>query len=216
MNTTSLRMSALRRGAAARFCALFFALLPAPAALAFTVPQTGLWETRTQSTFNGVDMMAQMRKNLDEQLRQMSPQQRAQMEPMLQQMRDSLSTVHKECITAKDADDVRTPQAWVDEMNKEDSSCRFRLVEDRGDTLRVAGDCKPTTNTDGFSGTVQGEMKTSGPRAWSMVLRGTGRYVFSEGASLPPEVKQKLVGPVNFEMKASGRWLGAQCGAVKP
>lgn len=212
-------MNVTPRQTAARRCAAAFgvcALLGAPAALALTVPQTGLWETRTQSTYNGVDVMAQMRKGVDEQLQQMSPQQRAQMGPMMQQMRDSLSEVSKECITAEDAAKARTPQAWVDEMNKDDSECRYRLIEDRDDALRVVGDCKPASDDGGFFGTVQGEMKTSGPRAWSMVMRGTGRFVLPEDAPLPPEMKQKLVGPVRFEMKSSGRWLGAQCGAVKP
>ncbi|MGE0071133.1 MAG: DUF3617 domain-containing protein [Thiomonas sp.] len=207
------RVSSCCTVAAAGVCAL----LLAPAALAFTVPEPGLWETRTQTTYNGVDLLAEMRKNVEAQLQQMNPQQRTQMGPMLQEMRDNLSGVDKECITAEDAAKARTPQAVVDEMNKEDDSgCRFSLVEDRGDTLRIRGDCKATPGQGGFVGTIQGEMKASGPRAWSMVYRGTGRMVVPEDAMLPPEVKGKLAGPVQFEMKSSGRWLGPQCGAVKP
>jgi len=201
-------MSRFRRAAAAAV-----ALALGQPALALQPPEPGLWEVRSKTLVNGQDVMAAARRNIQEQLQQMSPQERAQAKPFMDQALAALAEVRQECLGAQEiARYASNPRAWLDDLQRDSPGCKFTLTENTATTLRYTGRCKPVDG-EGFDGTVQGEMTLTSPRAWRATHTGQGVYRVADPASLPGV---DLRGTVRLDVQASGRWLRAQCGAARP
>lgn len=189
------------------------ALALAQPTLAITLPEPGLWENRSKILINGQDVMAATRKSIQQQMQQMGPQERAQAKPFMDKALAAMAEARQECLTAKEiARYGSSPRAWLDDLQRDSPGCQYTLVENSATTLRYTGRCKPVDG-EGFDGTVQGEMTMTSPRAWRATHSGQGRYLAGDAANLPGV---DLRGSVRMEMQASGRWLGAQCGTVRP
>lgn len=191
----------VHRSACAVAVAFAFVVLAAPArAQLQPAPETGLWESRHTVLVNGRDMMADLRAQQAEMLKQLPPAQRAQMEAMMKQHGASVQPVHQQCITAKDLKEWADPNARLREMEREAPQCRYEPAQVSGSTLRFKGRCQ---DPEGFTGDVGGTLAMQGPRAWTSQIVGKGRM-------------QGMPGTVEMRMEGTGRWLSAQCGAVKP
>lgn len=128
-------------------------------------------------------------KQMQDQLAGMPAGQRKQMEAMMSQSGMSAGpgqVTVKVCITPE--------QAARDEMPQSDSKCKQTRNERSGDTLRFAFTCE-----NGSTG--EGEYTFASPREHSGKLTINSVH------------KGKTV---RSEMTQSGRWLSADCGAVKP
>jgi hypothetical protein len=182
-------------------------------AQALPLPERGLWEVRSKTLVNGQDVMAAARKNVEEQLQQMPPQERAQARAFMAQALAAMADLRQECLTARDtARYGNDPRAWLDDLQRDSPGCRYTLIENTATTLRYTGRCK-AVNGEGFEGTVQGEMTMTSPRAWRATHTGQGRYTLPDASSLPGV---DMSGPIRLEVQASGRWLRAQCATAKP
>lgn len=154
-------------------------------ALAQQRPAPGLWEN-SMTMKSGPG--AEAMKQMQDQLASMPAAQRKQMEAMLSQRGMSAGpgqVTVKVCITPE--------QAARDEMPQSDSKCKQTRNERSGNTLRFAFTCE-----NGSSG--EGEYTFANPKAHS------GKLIVN---SVHNGKTQRS------EMLHTGRWLGADCGAVK-
>ncbi|CUA95987.1 DUF3617 domain-containing protein [Thiomonas bhubaneswarensis] len=191
-------------------------LLVTQAVQAMTLPEPGLWEVRSQTLINDVDIDAALRQEFQKQLQQLPAQDRAALGPALQHAIEAMSPVEKECITKEEVQSLRDPQAMLAQLQKDSPECRFKLDAVKGDTIQYSGQCAAGED-GGFTGDVHGVMTMHSSRSWSQSFEGEGRFVIPAGDMkiLGLDAK-KLRGKVRTKLTASGRWLGAQCGAVKP
>ena len=95
-------------------------------------------------------------------------------------------------------------------MQEDAPQCRCEPVAGSGSTLRFKGRCN---DADGFSGDVSGDFTLTSSKAWTGRWGGQGRMA---GADEIPGFKPAAGGQVDYRMSGSGRWLAADCGAVKP
>ncbi|MDH4465568.1 DUF3617 domain-containing protein [Acidovorax sp.] len=172
------------------------ALLPGAASLSHAQVQKmrpGLWEHSVTMKSQSGQMeaaMAQAQKSLAD----MPPAQRRQMEEMLAQQGVSLgakATTVKVCVTPEQADLDRLPPAQ--------DGCTHKLQRTSPNTLSTTFSCPAAQGRPGSSGS--GTMTMSSPTAY------TGRY----------KVETQTAGkPEQLDMEQTGRWLAADCGAIKP
>jgi hypothetical protein len=214
--TTPQPRPSARSRAATLGVALATLLLAAPASaqrLSVT-PQPGLWQVENQVSYNGVDLLAQMRAMQAEMLRQLPADQRAMAEQMLREQGEALGGSSRECLTAEQAREMADPRRLLERMNEPDEdgdlSCRYELVSVSGNTLQVRGQCEPQ---DGWNGRMQGTMTLHDARRWSSRFSGTGR-LRGEAATMPGI--PNATGPVEFVISSNGRWVTATCGDVAP
>lgn len=152
----------------------------------------GLWEHTVAMKSQSGQMeaaMAQMQKSLAS----MTPEQRKQMEQMMAQQGVSMgpkgNTV-KMCITAEQADlDNIAPQ----------EGCTQTVKRTGPNTVAMSFSCKGSQGEPPSSG--EGTMTFSGPTAY------TGNFKVKTTASGKPE---------QIDMAQTGKWLSADCGAIKP
>ena len=183
---------------------VLLAAAPAPAPAQAQKLTPGLWEhsmTMKSSDPRLAEGMARMQK----ELAAMPPEQRKQMEAMMaaQGMNMNMqagaagaggpASVAKVCLTPE--------QAARDEMPPPaEGDCKQTSTQRSGNTLRMKFACTGAGNGK-RPATGEGEYTLEGPKAHR------GRTTIDT---------QEAGKTVRMEMNHSGRWLAADCGAVKP
>jgi hypothetical protein len=170
--------------------AVLLATLSALPAAAQTL-KPGLWEITSRSAGNpqADQAMAEMRK----QLESMPPEQRKQMEAMMAgrgvQMAPGSAggMAARVCMTKDMVERNEVPQQQGD--------CRTTRQQRSGSTVSMAFACSNPPSTGDSTITI------ASPEAFSSRTRVT---TTQQGR------------PETLAMEASGKWLGADCGAVKP
>ena len=151
----------------------------------------GLWESSTKmniaSAAGGTsEAMAQMQK----EMAAMPPEQRKMVQDMMAKqgmgMGAQPSSV-RVCVSAEQAEKGTMPQ---------DGRCTQMSQQRSGNTLRMKFSCQ-------------------GPPPSS----GEGEYTFSSDKAYSGRMKMKTSDngqPVSMDMEITGRWISADCGALKP
>ncbi|MBU0745332.1 MAG: DUF3617 domain-containing protein [Gammaproteobacteria bacterium] len=171
------------------------AVLLAAAGVGHAQPQKlrpGLWEHTVSMKSQSGQMeaaMAQMQKSLAS----MTPEQRKQMEQMMAQQGVSMGPKGnsvKMCITAEQAELDNIPQQ---------EGCTQTVKRTGPNTVALTFNCKGGDGQPPTSG--EGSMTFAGPTAY------TGNF----------KVKTMSAGkPEQIDMAQAGKWLSADCGAIKP
>lgn len=172
-----------------------------------TAPTPGLWEQEFKILVNGQDLMASMAQAQEAMMKNMPPQQRAQMQAMLAQ-RGGGPGKQRECVTPKEAAELADPRKAIADSMKEQPECRTEVVSISGQTVKVKGRCE---NPEGYTGDFTGEYTLVDAKNWTYAMQGKGTM-----ASRMPGSGAKAGGPVDMSMRGQGRWLAADCGNVKP
>lgn len=167
----------------------------------------GLWEHTITMKMSGNPQVEEAMKRMQEQLANMPPEKRRQMEEMMARqggagsgitaggmagMMGGKPTTMKVCITPEQA--AREPFAAGNQGN-----CQQVSQERSGKTVKVKFSC---SREDGSTMTGEGTFTLASEK------EHTGRMVM-DGNS------RKGV-PMHMEIDQAGRWLGADCGDVKP
>jgi hypothetical protein len=162
--------------------ALCLGLVPLSAHAAGVDAKPGLWETTT------VMQHGDAGKKPD--LATLPPEQRAQLQPMLDRVSGKPVT-DRECIRSK------TLESWQDVVkeSQSDSSCRYEIVESSPKQVRMKVSCEGGATTGTMHWTVPTPDRMEA--RIEMVSRGEG-----------DERKTTVT--------TSSRWLGADCGDVAP
>jgi len=174
--------------------ALGFVLLGGPATAQKMAP--GLWENTVSMNMAGTakgsqdDAMAKMQS----QMASLPPEQRKAMEAMMAKQGVSMGAAPNSvrvCISPE--------QAARDEMPRDNSgNCKQDALNRSGNTLRFKFSC-------------------SGPPATS----GDAEYTFSSGKAYAGKMKMTQAAQGkdqarSMDMQTTGRWISADCGALKP
>jgi len=188
--------------AAAAACAAASAATPAMAQKI----APGLWEHTITMKMSGNPQMEEAMKRMQEQLANMPPEKRQQMEALMARqgggglsaggmagMMGGKPTTMKVCITPEQA--AREPFA----AGQNQGNCQQVSQERNGKTVKVKFSC---TREDGSSMTGEGNFTMASEKEHSgrMVMDGSSR----KGV------------PMHMEIDQAGRWLGSDCGDVKP
>ncbi len=181
--------------------ALAMLLLSLAGAAAAQKVTPGLWEYTATMKMQGPKIDAAMAR-MQEQMARMSPEQRQQMEQMMASrgiamgpggpaaaMSGAAPVVVKACITPE--------QAARDEVVHQEGNCKQVSSERSGRTLKFKFVCTGEREAKG-----EGEYTLESDKAVS------GRVVVDSVSSKGE--------PAHIEMTHAGRWLGADCGDVKP
>ncbi len=156
----------------------------------------GLWEIATQMQ-GGSGEMASAMAQAQKQMESMPPEQRKMMQDMMAKQGVQMGTSSgggmtvKICMTQEmvDRNEVSARQA----ANQND--CTHTNSPRVGNTMKFSFVCaKPPSSGEG-------QVTFTSPEAYSMKMTTTGT------------VRGK---PEKMEMQTTGRWLGADCGTVKP
>lgn len=171
---------------------LVAAALTAGAALAQSQMKPGLWEV-TQKMQSASGHMEQQMAQMQQQMAAMPPEQRKMMEEMMAKRGVRMGpggaggTSMKMCMTREMAERNEMP------------------TQDRGD-------CKKTVQRSG--NTVKMSFTCTNPAS-----SGEGQYTFNspESYSMKMVVNTTVQGrPETMNMDGTGKWLGADCGDIKP
>ncbi len=154
----------------------------------------GLWETEMQMGSGGPEAQAAMER-MQRAMAAMSPEQRAQMEAMMAQRGIGMGGAGGAPGTVRTC--VSAEQAARDEMTPQQGACRQTRRSREGNTVRFAFECSGARAGQG-----EGEFTLVGPhehqgRLRMSTTRGNGQ-------------------PMTMEMTMRSRWLGADCGDIKP
>ena len=160
--------------------------MPAHAADPALDVKTGLWELTSTGTTSGAPPIP------EEALARMTPEQRAKMESAMQEAigRNNQPHVSKSCITQRQLE--KAP----DFAEQHDKSCKQTVV------TRTAA-------------VVETRVECSGPQKRS----GTFRFQALSREAIRGEVSMVLSGgdkTMTSKFTLDGKWLGADCGNVKP
>ena len=151
----------------------------------------GLWET-TNKMQSSSGQMEQGMAQMQQQMANMPPEQRKMVEDMMAKqgmaMGAGRSPTIKMCISPEQAERAELPQ--------QEGNCKQEMLERSGSTMRYRFSCTGTPPTSG-----EGEYTLASPTSYS------GR------ASVLMQVQGK---PEKMDMTTTGRWVGADCGAIKP
>jgi hypothetical protein len=147
----------------------------------------GLWENISTMKDSSPEGAARMAK-MQEQMAKMSPEQRQMMEQMMAKQGggDAMGMMAG----------ISPEQAALDYTPSHDARCKSDTVERSGKTLRAKFSCSGEPPSSGET-----EFTLSSDKAFS------GRVVVTT-------LRQGQ--PARMEITQSGRWLAADCGAVKP
>lgn len=174
---------------ASSVAALALAALAAQPALAQTF-KAGLWEANNK-VGAGNARLQQAMTMMQQQMAGMSPERRKQMEDMMARQGVSIGSdgvVVKMCITPAMAAQQQLPI-------QQQGNCTYQHSPMVGNTLKFAFTC---TNPQGSG---DGSMTFSSPTAY------TGSMHITSSATGSPEA---------VDVQSNGRWLGSDCGSVKP
>jgi hypothetical protein len=153
----------------------------------------GLWEINTKMQSASGEMEKAM-ANMEKQLAGMPPEQRKQMQDMMAKQGMSLGTSGgggmsmKTCLTKEMAERNELPQ-------QQQGDCKTTQSPRSGNTMKFSYVCTQPPSSG------EGVMTFSGDTAYTMKMNTTST------------VKGK---PEKMSMDASGKWLSADCGAIKP
>lgn len=154
----------------------------------------GLWESSQKVQMGGGSMSKEMAA-AQEQMAKMPPEQRKMMEEMMAKQGVSMSmgaggpgtVAIKMCMTKEMVDKDEIPAAQGD--------CTSTKSPRVGNTMKIAFNCtKPPSSGEG-------QITFNGPDSYSMKMAVT------------TTVKGQ---PQKVDMDGTGRWLGTDCGTVKP
>lgn len=152
----------------------------------------GLWEHTVSMKSQSGQMEAAMAQ-MQQSMASMPPAQRKQMEEMLAQQGVSMGpkgqTV-KVCVSPEQADMDRLPAQ---------EGCTQNVRRTGPNTVSMSFSCKPAGGEPPTSG--EGTITFNGPTAYT----GNFKVVTSAGGK-----------PEQIDMAQSGKWLGADCGSLKP
>lgn len=175
-------------------CLLALGLLAASASLAQPAAkmQPGLWEQSVTMKSASGQMEAQLAQ-MQQQMASMPPEQRKMVEEMMARQGTGMGPAGRAhtvrlCITAE--------QAERQDVAQHDGNCKQELLQRSGNTLRYRFAC-----TGENAATGEGEYTLASPTSYSgkasVVMQGRGQ-------------------PEKMDMSTTGRWVSADCGAVKP
>jgi hypothetical protein len=163
---------------------------PVSAQTAFKL-QPGLWEqSMTMKTASG-EMEAKMAQ-MQQQMATMPPAQRKMVEDMMAQRGVGVggrNNTVKLCVSAEQA-------ARSDVPNPQEGNCQQEVTQRSGSTVRYRFTCT-------------GERPTSGEGEYTM----TSPTEYNGRSTVVTQVKGQ---PEKIEMTHAGRWLGSDCGTIKP
>ncbi|MBK6322141.1 DUF3617 domain-containing protein [Candidatus Aalborgicola defluviihabitans] len=151
----------------------------------------GLWEISTQMKGSGQmgDAMAQAQK----QMENLPPDQRKMMQDMMAKQGVQLGNNSGGGMTIK----VCMTQEMVDrnEVGRQEPGCTHTYSQRTGNTMQFSYVCtKPPSSGEG-------QITFASPEAYNMKMTSTTTV---QGA------------PQKIEMQNNGRWLGGDCGTIKP
>jgi hypothetical protein len=155
----------------------------------------GLWEvTSTMDTKGTPPMSAKQKAEMEKEMAKMSPEMKAKMEAAVKSSRANLAKpiVRKSCVTKED---LSKPLPFAG--GRDDGTCTRTIIKSTSSTQEVHLDC--TNKTQKSSGTVR--IVATNPETWTGTMEGA---VSDTG------------GAMNLKSTFSGKWLGADCGSVKP
>lgn len=152
----------------------------------------GLWEITSQMTLSGEagNAMAQMQA----ELAKMPPEQRKMMEQMMAQQGLGLAikpggaTAIRTCLSKEMAERDEVPV-------QQEGDCKTEMSPRKGNSQRFRFSCSSPPSSG------EGEVTHLGPDSYTMKLNMT---TVERGK------------PQQATMNASGKWLGANCGNIKP
>jgi hypothetical protein len=174
-----------------RFLAFITLLLASAGAFAQPKLAPGLWEHSFQMKGGGAEMDAAMAK-MQKEMAAMSPEQRKMMEQMMASRGvkiggNGTSTTLQVCMTPEQVSRDQVPM---------DARCTQQNVQRSGNTMRFKFACT-------------GEHPASGEGEYTF----TDDKNYSGRSTIDTTVNGK---PQRMEVANSGKWLGADCGSVKP
>jgi hypothetical protein len=187
-STQEIAMNFRRRAPAAVILASALAL---PAAAQQIKP--GLWEITNKVT-SADGQMQQAMAEMQKQMAEMDPEQRKMMQQMMAKHGVELSVGPgggmrtRMCMTPEMA-------ARNELMTQQQGDCTHKRSPATGGTMKISFTCTNPRTTG------EGEVNFSGSDSYKMKMNIT-----SEGSGKPETVR----------MDASARWVGADCGNVKP
>lgn len=153
----------------------------------------GLWEV--QSTTKGAGMPAGGMPDMNEAMKQMSPQQRAMVEQMMKDRgvgTGAKPNSFRYCLSKEKAEKDFVPQT------DPDTDCTHKMDSTSSTEAKFSFSCK---RKDGSS--VQGE--------------GRAYNLSPESYAMDMHMKMQHEGkPMEMQMEQKGKWLGADCKGLKP
>lgn len=174
--------------------ALLAALAATPALAQNWKPRPGLWEMQSTMKTGSGKLEAAMAQ-MQEQLAAMPPEQREQMQKMFKQQGMSLPQpgapmTIKVCMTQKEIDAERLPMR---------EGCTQKRTQTGPNTMKVSFQCPGGNGEPPSSG--EGTVTMKGSTAFD------GQYRMNVTSHGQTE---------QMDMTQQGRWLGADCGQIKP
>jgi hypothetical protein len=157
----------------------------------------GLWETTTVSQSQGAPAIPpEQQAQMDKMRASMSPEMRARIEAAQKKAQANAGAPHvrKSCLTRED---LNKPLSF--DEGKDDGKCTKTVLKSTASVQEVRVDCKG----DRYNSTGTIRVTASNSENWSGTLETTLTPV---GKGAPMTVKTNM----------SGKWLGADCGDVKP
>lgn len=152
--------------------------------------KTGLWEMATNTDLAGLTMGA-MPSVPPDILAKMPPEQRARIESTMASRAPGGGMTNRSCVTEKDLERGLKPETGKEQ------SCKVDSVKTTGSTQEMHVSC---TSAHGNS---TGVFK----------MTATSRESFDGTMEMNINVQNR---PMTMKMTLKGKWLGADCGEVKP
>lgn len=176
-------------------CSLMMLILAPTAAIAANTPlnvKPGLWEETRQNESSGMPPIPQS------VLDTMPPEQRAKMEAMMKARAasgpHSTSTVVRNCMTKEDLNRPFMPD--------DKKQCTHRVINSSGSIMEIEAQC---AQDGGVKSTMSMRFEASSPeRVTGISTLKTGSTTQGNGRSM------------TLTTRINARWLGADCGEVKP
>ena len=152
----------------------------------------GLWEITTQMQSGGKDMGAAMAA-MQKQMASMPPEQRKMMEDMMAKQGVKMGTSPGGGMSVK----VCMTQEMVDrhQVTPARDGCTHTMSPRMGNTMKFEYKCTQPPSSG------QGEVSFTSPEAYTSKMSATGSGSGTER---------------RMEMQSTGRWLGGDCGDIKP
>ena len=152
----------------------------------------GLWEITTQMQSEGKDMSAAMEK-MQKQMASLPPEQRKMMEDMMAKQGVKMGSNPGGGMAIK----VCMTQEMVDrhEVAPPREGCTHTLSPRLGNSMKFAYKCTQPPSSG------QGEVTFTSPEAYTSKMSATSNSNGTERT---------------MEMQSTGRWLGGDCGDIKP
>jgi hypothetical protein len=176
------------------FALVLFSLTAVAAADNFNI-KPGLWETTTSSQSQGTPAIPPEQQAQMEKMRaSMSPEMRAKIEAAQKKANSGAPHVQKSCVTKED---LNKPLAF--DSGRADGNCTKTVLKSTSNAQEVRIDC----SSDRYKSTGIARFTAPNPETFNGTIESTLTPV-GKGA------------PITVKTSASGKWLGSDCGDVKP